>query len=96
MTATWYSRYRPCFLEAIAARAANRVIDILRGAQTEKIGRFGHDRLPTLGVGADRGKNEWRSLVRQMVATGYRCKPLEASSRNNTGAAEVSIEMTAP
>ena len=71
MTATWYSRYRPCFLEAIAARAANRVIDILRGAQTEKSGRFGHDRLPTFGVGADRGKNEWRSLVRQMVATGY-------------------------
>ena len=50
---------------------AAHVIDILRGAQTEKIGRFGHDRLPTFGVGADRGKNEWRSLVRQMVATGY-------------------------
>ena len=50
---------------------AAHVIDILRGAQTEKIGRFGHHRLPTFGVGADRGKNEWRSLVRQMVATGY-------------------------
>ena len=50
---------------------AAHVIDILRGAQTEKIGRFGHRRLPTFGVGADRGKNEWRSLVRQMVATGY-------------------------
>ena len=49
---------------------AAHVIDILRGAQTEKIGRFGHHRLPTFGVGADRGKNEWRSLVRQMVATG--------------------------
>ena len=47
------------------------VIDILRGSRTEKIGRFGHHRLPTFGVGADRGKNEWRSLVRQMVATGY-------------------------
>ena len=50
---------------------AAHVIDLLRGAQTEKIGRFGHHRLPTFGVGADRGKNEWRSLVRQMVATGY-------------------------
>ena len=50
---------------------AAHVIDILRGAQTEKIGRFGHGRLPSFGVGADRGKNEWRSLVRQMVATGY-------------------------
>ena len=50
---------------------AAHVIDILRGAQTEKIGRFGHHRLPTFGVGADRGKNDWHSLVRQMVATGY-------------------------
>ena len=33
--------------------------------------RFGHDRLPTFGVGAGRGKNEWRSLIRQMVAAGF-------------------------
>ena len=46
------------------------LIDILRGTKTEKTGRFGHDRLPTFGVGAERGKNEWRSLVRQMVASG--------------------------
>ena len=45
-------------------------IDILRGTGTEKIARFGHDRLPTFGVGAERGRNEWRSPIRQMVATG--------------------------
>ena len=50
---------------------AAHLIDLLRGAETEKIARFGHHRLPTFGVGSDRGKNEWRSLVRQMVATGY-------------------------
>ena len=50
---------------------AAHLIDILRGTETEKIARFGHHRLPTFGVGADRGKNEWRSLVRQMVATGF-------------------------
>ena len=47
------------------------LIDIVRGTKTEKIARFGHDRLPTFGVGADRGKNEWRSLIRQMVAAGF-------------------------
>ena len=36
-----------------------------------RLARSGHHRLPTFGVGADRGKNEWRSLFRQMVATGY-------------------------
>ena len=50
---------------------AAHLIDILRGTGTDKIVRFGHDRLPTFGVGADRGKNEWRSLIRQMVATGF-------------------------
>ena len=50
---------------------AAHVIDILRGTETEKILRLGHQRLPTFGVGAARSKNEWRSLIRQMVATGF-------------------------
>ena len=50
---------------------AAHLIDILRGTGTGKIARFGHDRIPTFGVGAERGKNEWRSLIRQMVATGF-------------------------
>ena len=50
---------------------AAHVIDILRGTQTEKIARVRHDRLPTFGVGAARSKNEWRSLIRQMVAAGF-------------------------
>ena len=50
---------------------AAHLIDILRGAETEKIVRFGHHRLPTFGMGANRGKNEWHSLIRQMVATGF-------------------------
>ena len=50
---------------------AAHLIDIVRGTQTDKVERFGHHRLPTFGVGADRGRNAWRSLVRQMVAAGY-------------------------
>ena len=50
---------------------AAHVIDILRGSETEKIVRFGHHRLPAFGIGAGRGKNDWRSLIRQMVATGF-------------------------
>ena len=49
---------------------AAHVIDVLRGTVTEKVERAGHDRLPTFGMGAARGKNEWRSLIRQMVASG--------------------------
>ena len=50
---------------------AAHLIDILRGSETEKVARFGHRRLPAFGAGADRGKNEWRSMIRQMVATGF-------------------------
>ena len=49
---------------------AAHVIDILRGTESQKIERFGHRRLPTFGTGAGRRKNDWRSLIRQMVATG--------------------------
>jgi len=50
---------------------AAHLIDILRGAQTEKITRFRHERLACFGAGAQRSVNEWRSLIRQMVAAGF-------------------------
>ena len=46
------------------------LIDVLRGRDTERIRQFGHDRLPTYGVGADLGPYEWRSVFRQLVARG--------------------------
>ena len=50
---------------------AAHLIDILRGSETEKIVRFNHHRLPVFGVGAGRSKSDWRSLIRQLVATGF-------------------------
>lgn len=50
---------------------AAHIVDILRGVETEKITRAGHDRLPTFGVGADLAAQEWRSLIRQLVAAGF-------------------------
>jgi ATP-dependent DNA helicase RecQ len=50
---------------------AAHIIDVLRGAKTEKILSLGHDELPTYGVGAARDKNAWRSIIRQLVAAGF-------------------------
>jgi ATP-dependent DNA helicase RecQ len=50
---------------------AAHVIDVLRGADTEKMRTTGHDRLPTHGVGRETDKDAWRSIVRQMVAVGH-------------------------
>ncbi|MGE0120733.1 MAG: DNA helicase RecQ [Dongiaceae bacterium] len=46
------------------------VVDVLRGADTEKIGRFGHAELSTYGIGKDLSAGEWRSVLRQLVAMG--------------------------
>ncbi len=44
--------------------------DVLRGRDTDRVRRFGHDRLPTFGVGADLDAWQWRSVFRQLVARG--------------------------
>jgi ATP-dependent DNA helicase RecQ len=46
------------------------LISILTGEATDSIRRFGHDKLKTFGVGGDRSKQEWRSLLRQIYAAG--------------------------
>lgn len=46
------------------------LIDIVRGANTDKIRTTGHDQLTTYGAGADIAKETWRSIVRQLVAAG--------------------------
>ncbi len=46
------------------------LIDVLLGQDTERIRRFGHDRIPTFGVGKDRDRHEWQSIFRQLVAAG--------------------------
>ncbi|HRF11840.1 MAG TPA: RQC domain-containing protein, partial [Candidatus Accumulibacter phosphatis] len=49
---------------------AGHLIDILRGKLTDKVRQFGHDRLPTFGVGAEMDDMGWRSVFRQLLAAG--------------------------
>jgi ATP-dependent DNA helicase RecQ len=42
----------------------------LLGQTNERMARFGHDRLPTFGVGADLDRRTWQSVFRQLVAGG--------------------------
>ena len=44
------------------------IVDILRGADTEKIRSRNHDALAEHGAGAHRPATEWRHLIRQMTA----------------------------
>jgi ATP-dependent DNA helicase RecQ len=44
--------------------------NILRGEPNEAVEKFGHHRLPTFGVGKEYGKQEWRSIFRQLYGAG--------------------------
>jgi ATP-dependent DNA helicase RecQ len=43
---------------------------LLVGDATDAIRKFGHERLPTFGVGKEFGEQEWRGIFRQMHGAG--------------------------
>ncbi len=49
---------------------AAHVIDVLRGADTQKVRQFGHETLSTYGIGTELDAKQWRSVFRQLVASG--------------------------
>ncbi|MDM4769462.1 DNA helicase RecQ [Solimonas sp. SE-A11] len=49
---------------------ASTVIDILRGAKTEKLISSGLDTLTVYGIGAGRSQEDWRALVRSLMQQG--------------------------
>jgi ATP-dependent DNA helicase RecQ len=52
------------------AFGAGHLIDILRGSATDRIRQQGHDALSTYGLGADLSEQDWRSVIRQLLARG--------------------------
>ena len=50
---------------------AGHIVEVLRGGSSEKIIRAGHDKLSEHGGGSARKVEEWRSIIRQLVAAGF-------------------------
>ena len=50
------------------AFGAKHIIDILSGNMTEKVARFGHDKLSTWAIGTEMSDREWRTVLRQLIA----------------------------
>ena len=50
---------------------AGHLIDVLRGRHTDKVAQYGHDRLSTWAVGADLSEQQWRAVLRQLIALGH-------------------------
>ncbi|MGI6400510.1 MAG: DNA helicase RecQ [Thermoguttaceae bacterium] len=49
---------------------AAHIASVLVGDATEKVLAFGHDQLPTFGVGKDKRKVYWRHLIQSLITQG--------------------------
>lgn len=50
---------------------AAHLIDVLLGRATEKVQRFGHDKLSTFGIGEELTQPQWQSVFRQLIAANF-------------------------
>jgi ATP-dependent DNA helicase RecQ len=49
----------------------NHIVEILTGADTDKIRRWGHEQLSTYGIGSEHSRPEWAAIGRELVRLGY-------------------------
>nr|WP_235835127.1 DNA helicase RecQ [Albitalea terrae] len=50
---------------------AGHLIDVLRGKATDKVTQYRHQSLSTFGIGADVSEQQWRAVLRQLIALGH-------------------------
>jgi ATP-dependent DNA helicase RecQ len=49
----------------------NHVIEVLAGADTDKVRKFGHHQVSTYGIGKEVSRAEWSVIGRELVRLGY-------------------------
>jgi ATP-dependent DNA helicase RecQ len=49
----------------------NHVIEVLTGAETDKVRRWNHHELTTYGIGAELTRAEWAAIGRELLRLGY-------------------------
>lgn len=50
---------------------AQYIIGVLRGMHNQKIIERGHDKLSVYGIGKDKSKEHWQSVIRQLIHLGF-------------------------
>ncbi len=64
-------KFLSCVARCKERYGMGHIIDVLRGAKTQKIIQNEHDKLSTYGIGKDRGLDEWRMLGRSLLHKGF-------------------------
>jgi ATP-dependent DNA helicase RecQ len=49
----------------------NYITEVLTGAESEKIQRWGHDQLSTYGIGREHSRPQWQAIGRELVRLSY-------------------------
>ena len=49
----------------------NHIVEVLTGADTDKIRRWGHDRLTTYGIGKELSRTQWVAVGRELLRRGF-------------------------
>ena len=68
----------------------NHVVEVLTGADTEKIRKWDHAQLSTFGIGKEHSRPEWAAIGRELIRLGYLRQTAEKFSvleLTNAGAA---------
>lgn len=60
-----------CIYRSGQIYGGGHIIDILLGANTDKIKNAGHDKLPVYGKGIALNRADWQSLIRQLLSMDY-------------------------
>ncbi len=50
---------------------AGHIIDVIRGSKNQKVTDRGHQNLSVFGIGADKPKEHWNSVLRQLLNLGF-------------------------
>jgi ATP-dependent DNA helicase RecQ len=69
-----------CVYRVRQSFGVKHVVDVLRGADNERIRKFGHESLSTYGIGLEYSHAEWMSMVRQLIHRGYLIQDIAAFS----------------
>jgi len=56
---------------------AAHIIDVLRGSESKKVWKFGHQKLSTYGIGKELSKKQWFHLSRQFLHKGFMVQDME-------------------
>ncbi|OGI04809.1 MAG: ATP-dependent DNA helicase RecQ [Candidatus Melainabacteria bacterium GWF2_37_15] len=67
-----------CIFRTEQRFGAAHIINILTGKEDEKIKRFNHNKISTFGIGKEFDKFQWKSIFRQIIASGLLNVDMEA------------------